>query len=347
MAFADHESQRSSAGVLFTLWAVGSLTGGLWYGARGWRSPASRRFLAVFAALTVGLLPLPLAGSMPGLAALLVLAGLALAPIHRSRLLAGGHLAAAGSLTESYAWQIVGYVVGGSLGAWLAGVLADASGPAAALALAPASCAAGLLVAFAGRRSLGAGVLAAGRRATTFAQRLRLGERGELAQRGVLDLAGALAREPEQLGHLVERLRLLAVEAVAQLDDAAVAVGQVLEHPGRRCRISDSAAASYGLGVDSSGIRSPNWAASPSSPTGLSSDTSCWAARMITSASTGSTPASAAISSTVGSRSPWASSLRCAPSSFLSTLSMWIGIRIVRPLSAIAREIAWRIHQVA
>ena len=54
-----------------------------------------------------------------------------------------------------------------------------------------------------------------------------------------------------------------------------------------------------------------------------------------------------AISSMVISRSPWASSLRWAPSSFLRMLSMWIGIRIVRPLSAIAREIAWRIHQVA
>ena len=28
-------------------------------------------------------------------------------------------------------------------------------------------------------------------------------------------------------------------------------------------------------------------------------------------------------------------------------LLMWIGMRTVRDLSAIAREIAWRIHQVA
>ena len=147
VAFADEESQRSSAGVLLTVWALGSLTGGLWYGARTWRSPASRRFLAVFAALTVGLLPLPLAGSMPVLAALLVLAGLALAPFTAAGYSLVADLAAAGALTESYAWQIVGYVVGGSLGAWLAGVLADASGPAAALALAPVSCMAGLIVA--------------------------------------------------------------------------------------------------------------------------------------------------------------------------------------------------------
>lgn len=163
VAFADQESQRSSAGVLFTLWAVGSLTGGLWYGARTWRSPAYRRFLAVFAALTVGVLPLPLAGSMPALGALLVLAGLALAPLSAAGYSLVADLAAVGALTESYAWQIVGSVVGASLGAWVAGVLADASGPAAALALAPASCAAGLAIALAGRRSLGAGLLAAGR----------------------------------------------------------------------------------------------------------------------------------------------------------------------------------------
>src|SRR5919107_1874275 len=41
------------------------------------------------------------------------------------------------------------------------------------------------------------------RRLRGVAQALRLGERRELAQRGVLDLPRALAREPEQLGHLV------------------------------------------------------------------------------------------------------------------------------------------------
>ena len=98
----------------------------------------------------------------------------------------------------------------------------------------------------------------------------------------------------------------------------------------------------------SSGISSPSLAASPSSPTGFSSDTGACEARMIRSASSGSTPASAAISSIVGSRSPpSACSRRCTPSSLLSMLLMWIGMRTVRDLSAIAREMAWRIHQVA
>ena len=53
------------------------------------------------------------------------------------------------------------------------------------------------------------------------------------------------------------------------------------------------------------------------------------------------------ISSTEGSPSPTDCSRRWAPSSFWSTWLMWIGMRMVRDLSAIAREMAWRIHHVA
>ena len=57
-------------------------------------------------------------------------------------------------MTEAYAWQIVGYVAGSAGGAWLAGVVVEEVGVAAALACAPAAAALGLLVALAGRRSL-------------------------------------------------------------------------------------------------------------------------------------------------------------------------------------------------
>src|SRR3954447_18760985 len=58
---------------------------------------------------------------------------------------------------------------------------------------------------------------------------LRLGEALKLLERLVLDLADALARDVERPADLVERARVLAAEAVAQLEDAALAVGQVLE----------------------------------------------------------------------------------------------------------------------
>jgi MFS family permease len=79
-AFAEREASRSDAGWLFALWGVGSLAGGLWYGARSWGAPAHVRFLVVSGVLVAGLAPLPLAGSMPAFAVLVIAAGLGLAP---------------------------------------------------------------------------------------------------------------------------------------------------------------------------------------------------------------------------------------------------------------------------
>src|SRR4051812_11661523 len=61
------------------------------------------------------------------------------------------------------------------------------------------------------------------------AELLRLGQRLQLLQRLVLDLADALARDVERPADLVERPRVLAAEAVAELEHAALAVGEVLE----------------------------------------------------------------------------------------------------------------------
>ena len=66
-AFAEEHATRDDAGWLFALWSVGSLAGGLWYGgARSGAWPPHLRFLVVTGVLTVGLAPVPLAGSMAG-----------------------------------------------------------------------------------------------------------------------------------------------------------------------------------------------------------------------------------------------------------------------------------------
>jgi predicted MFS family arabinose efflux permease len=155
-AFAEREASRADSGWLFALWGLGSLMGGLWYGARSWRVSADRRFLVVSGVLALGLAPLPLAGSMPVFAVLVVVAGLGLAPSTAAGYSLVGQLAPPGAMTEAYAWQIVAYVAGSSIGAWLAGALVDAVSVEAALACAPLLAAAGLLVALTGRRSLAA-----------------------------------------------------------------------------------------------------------------------------------------------------------------------------------------------
>jgi predicted MFS family arabinose efflux permease len=81
-------------------------------------------------------------------------AGLALSPSSAIGYSLVGSLAPAGAVTEAYAWQIVAYVGGSALGAWLAGVMVDAVSVDAALTCAPLAAAAGLALALAGRRSL-------------------------------------------------------------------------------------------------------------------------------------------------------------------------------------------------
>src|SRR6476659_4402548 len=67
-----------------------------------------------------------------------------------------------------------------------------------------------------------------------IAQLLRVGQRPQLLQALVLDLADALAGDVERAADLVERARVLAVEAVAQLEHAALAQAQRPEHAHQR-----------------------------------------------------------------------------------------------------------------
>jgi MFS family permease len=153
-AFAEEHATRDDAGWLFALLSVGSLAGGLWYGAREWRLPPHWRFIVVTGVLVAGLALVPLAGSMPAFAVLVTLAGVGLAPSTAAAYSLIGDLAPAGAVTEAYSWQIVGYVAGSAVGAWLAGLLVERSGVVAALACAPVAAALGLLLALAGRRAL-------------------------------------------------------------------------------------------------------------------------------------------------------------------------------------------------
>jgi len=153
-AFAEEHATRDDAGWLFALWSVGSFAGGLWYGGHHWQWPPHVRFLAVTGVLVAGLAPVPLADSMAVFGALLILAGLGLAPSTASAYSLIGALAPEGATTEAYSWQIVGYVMGSAAGAWLAGVVVEHHGVTLALACAPIAAAVGLAIALAGRRSI-------------------------------------------------------------------------------------------------------------------------------------------------------------------------------------------------
>src|SRR5439155_27136632 len=67
-----------------------------------------------------------------------------------------------------------------------------------------------------------------------IANALRVGERAELLQALMLDLADALTRDVERATHLVEGPGLLAVEPVAKLEHAPLALGERAEDRSQR-----------------------------------------------------------------------------------------------------------------
>src|ERR671934_2889067 len=64
-----------------------------------------------------------------------------------------------------------------------------------------------------------------------FAELGRFGQRAQLLQALILDLPDALAGDVERSPHLVERPRMLAVQPVAQLEHAPLAVRERPEDP--------------------------------------------------------------------------------------------------------------------
>ncbi len=45
VAFAQEHGHKPLAGLLLGTYALGSATGGIWYGSRSWRAPLERRFI--------------------------------------------------------------------------------------------------------------------------------------------------------------------------------------------------------------------------------------------------------------------------------------------------------------
>jgi MFS family permease len=153
-AFAEREGTRSAVGPLIAAWSLGSLIGGLWYGARSWRAPLERRLVILLALLSLGAAPLAFAPSIGAMAVLLLLTGLALAPLATTEYALVDAVAPAGTSTEAYSWQIVATVTGAAIGSIVAGFLVDHASVGWGLATAAFACAGGFLLAIARLRSL-------------------------------------------------------------------------------------------------------------------------------------------------------------------------------------------------
>ena len=103
-ALALHAGSRPASGVLLAVWSLGSVTGGLWYGARSWRAPLRRRYPLLLLSGVVCTAPLIVARTIPeGIVGALV-AGLTLAPVFSCQYALVGRAVPDGVETEAFTW---------------------------------------------------------------------------------------------------------------------------------------------------------------------------------------------------------------------------------------------------
>lgn len=153
-AFATDRGRPELAGVLIAIWSVGSVAGGLVYGARTRRTSLALVHLRVALVLPLGFVPLIIGGTPVTMALLVIPAGIFIAPLIATRNELAGRVAPPGSTTEALTWPLTALVGGVSLGAAAAGGLVEAGGWRAAVVAAVAAAGVGAMVALARRGTL-------------------------------------------------------------------------------------------------------------------------------------------------------------------------------------------------
>jgi predicted MFS family arabinose efflux permease len=129
----------TAAAPLFAVWGTGSLFGGLLITRLGGGARTATGLGLLLLALTVGHLALiPAHGSVLALAAVLLVAGAAVAPTEATLYAMVDNAAPAGSITEAFAWLATAMAVGSAVGAAAAGQVAQHAGPTATFGLAGA-----------------------------------------------------------------------------------------------------------------------------------------------------------------------------------------------------------------
>ncbi|MEA2424473.1 MAG: hypothetical protein QOH13_883 [Thermoleophilaceae bacterium] len=117
-----------SAGVLLSLWGVGSVTGGLWFGTRHFTAPLPTQWAVTLSLLSVGMGLLTVAWSIPALTVAMLLSGLTLAPSLTVENALVARIAPAGMVNEAYTWLVTVAVALAALGSSAAGLIVDQPG---------------------------------------------------------------------------------------------------------------------------------------------------------------------------------------------------------------------------
>jgi MFS family permease len=154
VALGEDHGSADLGGVLISVFGVGSLVGGLVYGARTWVGSPARRWVALLGLYTLGLAVLAaVSWSLPAVAVVALAAGSVLTPQVVTEFELIPTCAPPATVTEAYAWSITATFAGDALGSSLGGGLVD-SGTRLPLVVAVGGAALATVVAWTWRRTL-------------------------------------------------------------------------------------------------------------------------------------------------------------------------------------------------
>ncbi|MCO7220804.1 MFS transporter [Klenkia sp. PcliD-1-E] len=135
-AFADAAGSPGLSGVLLAVWSLGSVAGGLWFGARVVSASLPRLYRWGLLGTTIGMLPLAAVSSPLLLGVLLFLGGTAIAPTLTVQSSLVGSIAPADATTEAFTWLSTVAFGASAIGAAIGGAVVEGQGVDGALLLA-------------------------------------------------------------------------------------------------------------------------------------------------------------------------------------------------------------------
>ncbi|UQA92639.1 MFS transporter [Streptomyces halobius] len=154
VAFAEEAGHKAAASLVLAVYALGSCVAGAVFGLLHLTGHAARRWVIGVGAMAVSMVPLQLTGSLPVLAVMLFVAGLAIAPTMVTTMALVEEHVPRSQLTEGMTWTSTGLAVGVALGSSAAGSVVDAAGAGRGYLVPLAAGALAALVAVAGYRRL-------------------------------------------------------------------------------------------------------------------------------------------------------------------------------------------------
>ncbi|HWF41297.1 MAG TPA: MFS transporter [Acidothermaceae bacterium] len=159
IATARKVAGNGAAGTLIAVWGIGSLLGGMAFGARSWPGRMSTRIVFFIGAITVFTVALIPVTNLVLLGVLLFVGGLNYAPCFSCINQVVQRIALPGAATESFAWITSGALMGAAAGEAAAGFAITHQSPHAGFAVATAALLLACIVVLIGRRSIRGGDL--------------------------------------------------------------------------------------------------------------------------------------------------------------------------------------------